>query len=83
VHTISGHDNWLKPNQSSNKESAIALGGISITEGPKAQADSTNTIPFRIEVQTAGGTGVLELTQSAATELVKEIGVYLQAHGFQ
>jgi hypothetical protein len=50
-----------------------------ITDGPKPQMGPIHTIPFRIEVQMAGGPGVLELTQDAAAELVKELGTYLQA----
>jgi hypothetical protein len=34
-------------------------------------------IPFRIDVHTTAGPGVLELTQKAAADLVKELNSYL------
>jgi hypothetical protein len=51
-----------------------------ISEGEKPQMGPYG-IPFRIEVQTVGGQGLLELTQEAASDLVKELGIYLQTHG--
>jgi len=52
-----------------------------ITDGDKPQMGPRHTIPFRIEVRTDGGPGVLELTQDAAAELVKELAIYLQVRG--
>jgi hypothetical protein len=58
----------------------VSIGPISA--GEKPQMGPIHTIPFRIEVHTAAGQAVLELTQSAAVELVEQLSIYLRAHGY-
>jgi hypothetical protein len=52
-----------------------------ISNGPKPQMGPTHTVPFVIEVQTTGGQGPIELTQDAAVELMKQLGIYLRLRG--
>jgi hypothetical protein len=47
-----------------------------IGEGGEPQMGPSG-IPFRIDVHTTAGPGVLELTQKAAADLVKELNSYL------
>jgi hypothetical protein len=49
-----------------------------ISDGDKPQMGPFHGIPFRIEVHTTGGQGLLELTPDAATDLLKQLGIYMK-----
>jgi hypothetical protein len=61
------------------------IGPISDGENPQTNPFPfpLRGIPFRIHVMTTGGAGLLELTQDAATDLVKELGICLKGRGSQ
>ena len=49
-----------------------------ISDGEKPMMGPISGIPFRIEVHTSGGPGLLELSQDAAADLVKELAIYMK-----
>ena len=52
-----------------------------ISDGPKPRGGPEHTIPLFVEAQTTGGPARLELSQSAALELVAELSKRLIARG--
>lgn len=55
---------------------------LRITVGAKPQMGPILTTPIRIEVQTPAGQKVLEISQTAAFELVAELSKHLRARDF-
>lgn len=51
-------------------------------DGAPPQTGPTHTIPILIEVQTVLGRDFLEISQSAAVELVEELSKRLRVRGF-
>jgi hypothetical protein len=54
---------------------------LGTVDGEKRQMGPTHTIAIRIEVLTAGGPEFLEISQSAALELVEELTKRLRVRG--
>jgi hypothetical protein len=52
-----------------------------VSEGERPQMGPISTIPFQIEVQTSAGPSVLEISQTAALELVEELSKRLRVRG--